>query len=743
MITAPASRNAPCPCGSGRRYKDCHGGLRTVDPDDAASASPAARESAVASSGNDLPALLDRARAALASGRDTDATQTCRAALALDSEQVSGWNLLGLALLRSDPDDAADAWRHALVIDPANAEAHFLLGNHYRERNQPQKAIAEYEVALRTAPGNTAVLNNLGLALQSTGQGDRALDCYRRVLAIDPEQADALGNLANAQFARNDFRASAETYDRLFAIRSSLPAATMLRRAIALQKTQRLAEAEACFRDAGALAPDDAQILTNIGSLCVEQFRYDEAESPLARAVELDPGNPYAVAMLAHARQHRCHWQGIGELFSALERLVNAEHPHSWSVAPFPLLAMPLSPLTHLRAAQQWAATLHAGPTPPTEKPNVTIGGRLRVGFVSSDFRAHPVATLLTEVWERIDRSRIETFAYAILPADTGAVGQRIARSFEHFSDVSAERTHVIARKIRSDSIAILFDLNGYTQNAKPGIFVRRPAPVQINSMGFPGTLGAKWYDYIHVDPFVAAPEMQDAYAERFFHMPYAYVPSDTRRAPSGDAPQRRSEGLPERAFVFCCFNNAFKILPHVFAIWTRLLSAVPGSVLWLLGANADATANLRREMKAAGVDPDRLIFAPRVDIARHLARTALADLFLDTSPYGAHTTTNDALLMGVPVVTYAGDTLASRNPGSQLRAIGLPDLVTSSLEDYEALALRLASDPRALAEVRARLARNRSTTPLFDMPAYARDLEDGLSRIWSDYASRAKPPSR
>ena len=267
---------------------------------------------------------------------------------------------------------------------------------------------------------------------------------------------------------------------------------------------------------------------------------------------------------------------------------------------------------------------------------------------MSSDFRAHPVATLLTEVWERIDRSRIETFAYAILPADTGAVGQRIARSFEHFSDVSAERTHVIARKIRSDSIAILFDLNGYTQNAKPGIFVRRPAPVQINSMGFPGTLGAKWYDYIHVDPFVAPPEMQDGYAERFFHMPHAYVPE--RHSTSAKRRSHRSgasEGLPERAFVFCCFNNAFKILPHVFAIWTRLLSAVPGSVLWLLGANADATANLRREMKAAGVDPDRLIFAPRVDIARHLARIALADLFLDTSPYGAHTTTNDALLDG------------------------------------------------------------------------------------------------
>ncbi|HEY8622251.1 MAG TPA: hypothetical protein VIM74_00170, partial [Casimicrobiaceae bacterium] len=334
-------------------------------------------------------------------------------------------------------------------------------------------------------------------------------------------------------------------------------------------------------------------------------------------------------------------------------------------------------------------------------------------------------------------------FAYGIMPADTGPVGRRIAQSFEHFADVSAEHVNDIVERIRSDGIAILFDLNGYTQNAKPEIFALRPAPLQINSMGFPGTLGADWYDYIHVDRFVAPAEMQVYYTEQFFHMPHAYVPSDTRRAPGGAAPARSEVGLPEKPFVFCCFNNTFKLLPEVFAVWMRLLSAVPNSVLWLLGANVDATTNLRREMKNAGVDPARLIFAPRVENVQHLARTALADLFLDTSPYGAHTTTNDALLVGVPVVTCAGDTLASRNPGSQLRAIGLPDMVTSTLDEYEALALRLAQDPGALATVRARLAENRSTYPLFDMAGYARDLEDGLLRVWRDYDTGTEAASR
>jgi protein O-GlcNAc transferase len=658
MTAAPASRNAPCPCGSGKRFKDCHGALAAL----------------------------------------------------------------------SIPNTA--------TVDVKKAEALFLKGNQHRERDEAMDAIGAYEAALAAAPGNTAVLNNLGLALEAIGARDRALDCYLQVLEIDPGHADALGNLANAQFARNDFSASAASYDRLFAIRAELPVATLVRRAIALQKSRRLAEAEECFRDALARAPDDAQLLTNIGSLCVEQGRYSDADPPLARAVELDRANPYALAMLAHARQHRCAWHGIDALFAGLEALIDAPHEDSWSVVPFPLLAMPLSARTHLRAARQWARALNPGPARPRHACPLAAGGRLRVGFVSSDFRNHAVSLLLLEVWERLDRSRLETFAYGIQPADHSPLGQRIARSFEHFSDVSAETPGTIAQRIRSDGIAILFDLNGYTLNARPEIFARRPAPLQINSMGFPGTLGAQWYDYIHVDRFVAPPGAQAHYSERFFHMPHAYVPCDTTRRgmQRSDPPSRQSVGLPEESLVFCCFNNIYKLLPGVFSIWLRLLAAVPGSVLWLLDANADARANLRGEMKKAGLNPDRLVFAPRVSNAQHLARMALADLFLDTSPYGAHTTTNDALLTGVPVLTCAGETLASRNPGSQLLAIGLEDMVTSSFVEYEARALRLALDPHALGPVRRRLEQNRSTAPLFDMARYALDFEDGLSSLWRDY---------
>ena len=266
---------------------------------------------------------------------------------------------------------------------------------------------------------------------------------------------------------------------------------------------------------------------------------------------------------------------------------------------------------------------------------------------------------------------------------------------------------------------------------------MRRPAPIQINSIGFPGTLGDDCYDFILVDRFGAPEAMQPFYTERLWHMPHASYPSDTVRAPQGPPPSRAECGLPERGFVFCCFNKSFKILPDVFEIWMRLLHAVPGAVLWLLASDAESSANLRREAAAAGVDPARLVSAPKVSQEEHLARHAAADLLLDTFPYGAHTTTNDALLAGLPVLTCVGETLVTRLAGSQLHAIGLPELVTDNFTDYEALALHLAREPQALAELRARLAANRRTYPLFDMAGYTRDFEDGLEAIWRDYTAR------
>jgi predicted O-linked N-acetylglucosamine transferase (SPINDLY family) len=325
------------------------------------------------------------------------------------------------------------------------------------------------------------------------------------------------------------------------------------------------------------------------------------------------------------------------------------------------------------------------------------------------------------------------------MPEDKGPDGQRIGRAFERFFDVSQVQDEALVQRIRDDRIAILFDLNGYTKNARERIFALRPAPIQFNAIGFPGTLAAPWYDYVLVDEFGVPDAMREFYTEQLFRMPICSYPGDTSRAPRTGRLSRAKCGLPEEGFLFCCFNNTFKITRDIFAIWMRILNAVSGSLLWLLDTAEEAKDNLRRAAQHAGIAGERLEFARRVGPEEHLARIATADLFLDTFPYGAHTTANEALLTGVPVVTCTGDTFASRIAGSQLHAIGLPELVASNFADYEALALRLARDPAELATVRARLAANRHTHPLFDMARFARDFEDGMLRIWQEHTDRAR----
>ena len=507
-----------------------------------------------------------------------------------------------------------------------------------------------------------------------------------------------------------------------------------VQRALAQMQALDYTAAEASFREAAKLAPDDARIQADIATLCILQNRHDDAEAPLSRALALEPDHPYALCLYAHIRQRHGAWGGLAELHTRIGRVLDRGVDHRYQFSVFPLLSMPTTPLQQLIAAQ-WTASMFVPPV-PVPRPHLAHrpGERLRIGFVSSDFRSHATVTLMMELWERLDRNHFALFAYGLLPRDAGPVGQRVERAFEHFADVSGEPTDRAAALVREDRIAILFDLNGYTTHAREAIFALRPAPIQINAIGFQATLGTTWHDYILTDRFSLPESLQRFYTERALYMPHMLYPSDTTRLPAGPPPSRAACALPEHAFVFCCFNNTYKILPEVFAIWMRLLAAVRGSVLWLLETSAEAKQNLCQEATRAGIDAQRLLFAPRVGVGEHVARNAAADLFLDTYPYGAHTTANDALLAGLPLLTCVGETLVSRIAGSQLTAVGLPELITESFAQYEALALKLATEPALLKAYRERLAANRHTTPLFDMARYARDFEDAMQRIWAEY---------
>jgi predicted O-linked N-acetylglucosamine transferase (SPINDLY family) len=377
---------------------------------------------------------------------------------------------------------------------------------------------------------------------------------------------------------------------------------------------------------------------------------------------------------------------------------------------------------------------------PPVWRGEIYAHDRIRIGYFSADFCSHPVGQLAVGLFEAHDKSRFETIALSFGPDDGSDLRRRIKSAFEEFIDVRETSDAEVAALIRRCEIDIVIDLTGLTRYNRFGVLSRRVAPVQVNFLGYPGTMGAGCMDYIIADRTIIPEEHFRFYSEQVVWLPDTYQANDGKRHISERRPTRGECGLPESAFVFCCFNNTYKIAPTVFDIWMRLLAAKAGSVLWLIGGNPTAEANLRREAERRGIAPGQLIFAPKLPLADHLARSAYADLFLDTMPYNAHTTGSDALWAGVPLLTCLGSTFASRVAASLVRAVGLDELVTSSLQDYEALAVKLAHDPSLLRALRERLARNRRTHPLFDTARFARHIEGAYTTMWQRYQNSAAP---
>ena len=698
MLDTEVRRNDPCPCGSGKRYKDCHGALRQTR---VALAPSAARE-------------------LLGQGRIGEAERSARRALELDAADGEAWTVLGLSLETTEPDAALAALEKAAALAPQQPEAHFRIGDLLRRRAEYAAAIAAYETALAAGSAHPVLLNNLGLALQQEGRFEEAERYYRRALEQEPALVEANANLADLLRLRHRDSDAAAWYARAAALNPNV-ASVWLNLGVCQHRTGASANARASFERALALRPDDPLILANLASALNAEQRYAEALPLAEKAVALDPASAVALNLLLYVRQQICDWRDLDRLFETQRAsLGRADAP---PVAPHNMLALPYTPAELLAGARKWVAReIRVGSAAPAPRP-APVDGKLRIAYLGPDFRTHPLANLLTGVIEEHDRSRFEVLGYSLGPDDGSAARARFTAAFDRFIDVRAESFDATAQRIRNDRIAVLLDTSGFVVHARPEILALRPAPIQINCIGFAGTLGADFYDYILTDRFVSPPAQQANFVERFMYLPHCYLPGDASRA-IGRGPSRADCGLPEIGFVFCCFNTSYKIAPPVFEVWMRLLRQLPDSVLWLLETSAAAVHNLRREAGLRGIGVERLIFAPRVPLVDHLARHAAADLFVDTLPYNAHTTANDALFSGLPVLTCAGETFASRVSASQLNAIGLPELVTHDLEAYEALALALARQPELLAGYRARLRKNREAGNLFDVRAYTRALE-------------------
>jgi protein O-GlcNAc transferase len=652
----------------------------------------ASYERAIAARADFAEALNNRGLILQRLGDHAAALASYDKALAVRPSYTRALNNRGTALAELGRyEEALTSYVRALTQQPGYAEAHFNRGNALAKLRRHEEALASYEKALAARPNYAEALDNRGAALAELRRHADALASHESALALDPRSAIALSNRGNAQ-----------------------------------RNLKRYAEALASYDAALAIAPDAVDTLYNRANMLKEMQRHDQALDCYDRARALKADHPDAFGWV-DAALHTCDWRRTEGLIEALVDPIMQGKP---TVTPFTLLGISDDPALHLQCAKNYVVEA----IPPAAHAlwkDGTPHDRLRLAYLSADLHEHATAYLIAELIELHDRARFEISAISYGHDDGSPMRGRLRQAFDRFHDVSNKSDLDVAKLIKELEIDIAVDLKGYTKDARPQILSHRPAPIQASLLGYPGTMGCDFIDYVIADETVLPFSRQPFYTERIVHLPDCYQPNDRKRAIAESGMTRAQAGLPDDGFVFCCFNSNYKITPAVFDVWMRLLGAVPGSVLWLLRSNTNAEANLRAAAQMRGISPARLIFGDHMPLAEHLARHRLANLFVDTLPYNAHTTTSDALWAGLPVLTCLGTAFAGRVAASLLNAVGLAELVTTSLADYEAAALRLAQDGASLGALRRKLEQNRRTHPLFDAGRYRRHIEAAYTTMW------------
>lgn len=597
---------------------------------------------------------------------------------------------------RGQIDQALADARHLTEQQPTDPASWRALGYVEAARNASKDAERALLHAISLAPKDVLSWEHLGWLYRRSGDFTRAVAALQEALSIDGSALRPRMMLANSLADLGKTKDAIAEYERVL-----------------------------------AQDPDHVRAHNNLANLLAEQRRLKSAAEHYARAAALSNALTYRVSA-SHAARRIADWESAEPVEDSLLRSLRARERPRDRVQPFSLLAVPGASATdHLRAAHQMAQSYGEVPPIPHKSPAALASQpRLRVGYVTSDLHDHATTYLIVEALELHDRQRFEIVGFDYSTTKTSTYRTRILKAFDRVVTIADLSDAEAARRIAAEDVAIAVDLKGWTTGARPQVMAPRPAPVTAHWLGHPGTIGASWIDYAIVDPVVAPPGSEAEFTERLVRLPHCYQPNDRQRA-IGAVPARAQAGLPEDAFVYCCFNQAFKINRAIFALWMDLLRATPHAVLWLKDDNRWATAALKEHARCAGIDPVRLVFGVSLPLADHLARLSLADLALDCAPYGSHTTASDALWAGVPQIAYWGDTFAARVSASLVTAIGLPELIVRSPEEYRAVAIHLANDRGALGRIRDRLAANRLTTPLFDSRLFARDLEAGYQAMW------------
>jgi predicted O-linked N-acetylglucosamine transferase (SPINDLY family) len=713
-----------------------------------------------------------RAELLAALRRTSPAVDAYRRALAIDPDHLEVLNNFAETLMTLERmDEAMPLLERALALNADYVPALNNRANLLKLKGRAAEALRDFDRAVELSHGDPSVLfNRSGVLLSMQRHAPAEADC-RRILARAPQHIGALFNLCKAQSGQGKLQDALATSDTLIALqpgnamawcdRGSLLAALHRYReawrafdkALAIEPDlsdawrasgllySSLRQHEAalkCFRRVYALQPNNAEASSRLGETLRRLGRNEEALIAFQDAVRVDRDYPGVIGQITWLKLHRCNWESVDADIAAVVRAIH-EGKH---VGPaLDVVAIADDAEAQLRCARSHVAQAFQVQAAPTRRGERHRNPRIRIAYLSADFRDHPVSYLIAGLLEEHDRSRFEIFGLALQDQGESELGTRVRSALDHFTLVKDESDEEIARLLRERQIDIAVDLMGHTAFARTGTFALRPCPVQVNYLGYPGTLGTGFHDYIIADAYVVPPGMERHFSEKVVRLPDTFQCNDSKRSAVSRAPTRAEAGLPQVGPIYCAINNTYKFSPAVFDLWTQVLRNVPRSVLWLSGANAITQANLAKEAQARGIDAQRLVFAPHVkSYADHLARLSLADAFLDTLPYNAHTTASDMLWAGVPVITRPGEALAARVAGSLLHAIGMPELITHTPEEYVALAVRLGRDRDFLAATKAKLAANRATQPLFDTARFRRHIEAAYIAMW-ERAQRGEPP--
>jgi predicted O-linked N-acetylglucosamine transferase (SPINDLY family) len=673
-------------------------------------------------------------------------------------------------------ESAERIYRLILEKTPEQADALHYLGVLYHQTGQTEEAVVLLGRARDAAPNNPDILCNLGLLLNATGKPGEAEKALTAALKIEPDLPALHNNLGNAQLAMGNLSASIESYRQAIQLDAenveamvNLANACMLSgrpdrgckhcaQAIQLQPTfaqahsmmgnllasmEQLPAAIASHEKACQLAPNDTSLICSLASCLERERNWDEALRYFDMALAIDPECGPAISGALLLRRSTCSWT---DLDASSRRFSDGVLRGQSGLTPFIYLSEPSTAMEQLACSRLWSDDTARKMMPLRKQLAFNHAAEVRekitVAYFSHDFRRHPTAYTKVGLFENHDRNRFRVLGYCNGPDDDSDIRKRVIAAFDTFRDVRGWPPAEVAKRIHADKVDILVDLKGHTLNAPTETFALRPAPIQVNYKGYPGTMGADFIDYIVADNFVVPQDDRASCAEKVVYLPETYWVDDRNRAMPAEPKSRRELGLPETGTVFCCFNNSYKLSPQLFSVWMEILESVPDSVLWVQNSNPRCSLadNLRREASDRGIAPARICFAPRLPLREYLALFRVADLFLDARPYNAHTTASDALWCGLPVLTCPGSTFSARVAGSMLRTIGLPELIATDLDEYRDIAIRLATNHDELARIRERLETNRLTTPLYDTARLTRHMEAAYEIMYQRWIDGLEP---